>query len=169
MITGKQIIAAALTHEFVLLKLGRALLDDLVTPNPFDRRIVKQAIAVEGRLHRVPSAHDWALWLDTLDAGWSRDHAKADLDRLLGTDTSEYTPEQVVEAARKVLLDGVAQVARARLNEQPQVTREFFQELAQRIETLHSLVTVGRPTLFPTLGDLFREHRAAQARHKVEA
>jgi hypothetical protein len=166
MITLETVLAVSLSNPTVMAELGDALKDDLVTSNPFQRRIVQFASEFLAERRKLPSDGDYSVWLETLPEGNIRDGSREALGRLLAVNTSSYDPAYFAEVAIEQLRRGAAQVARARLNETTILEPEAFDVLARKIDSLTRRAD-GRGTLFPTLGQLLDPPTGAE--EEVEA
>jgi len=157
-LTVEQVVAMAIRHENVMRELGGALTSDLVLPNPFLKRISEQANDFMRRFGKLPSGDDWTLWLETLEQGMIRDGSKEALGRLLMADISGYQPDYFAEVALEQMKRGAAQVAKARMNELPDVEPGVFAAMAEKIQAI-GLAPASHESGFPTLGQIHRQAR----------
>ncbi len=133
MITLEQVVSFALKDPTVMDQLGEALRNDLVVANPHYRRIAEFADSFLLEKRKLPGYGDWEMWLESLDKGMIRDATKEALGRLLATDISGHDPGFFCSQAIEHLQRGAAQVARARLNELPDVEPLVFAALAEKL------------------------------------
>src|SRR6185436_18281298 len=98
-------------------QLGEALRNDLVVANPFQRRIAEFADTFLQERRKLPATGDWQMWIESLEAGMTREGTTEALGRLMATSTSGYDPEFFAKQAMEHLKRGAAMVARARLME----------------------------------------------------
>lgn len=138
MITLEHIVAMAIQDRTVLDQLGEALRSDLVLANPFYRRITVFADDFLLQHRKLPASGDWELWLESLDAGMTRDGTREALGRLLATNLSSFTPAYFAPQALEQLQKAATQVARARLNELPEVPMGAFVTLAEQLEKIQT-------------------------------
>lgn len=136
-------VAMALRHPLVMENLGEALRSDIVVPNPFYRRVVEFADQFLLERRKLPGDGDWNVWLDSLDAGMVRDGTKEALGRIWGASTDGHDPGFFSEAVIGDLQKVAAQVARARLNEMPQVEPESLTAMAEKVAQVKSGALTG--------------------------
>lgn len=119
-------------------QLGEALKSDVVTANPFYRSICTFADDFLLKKRKLPQDGDWQVWLGTLAEGMLRDGTKEALGRLLAADTAGYDPEFFSEHVIGDLQSAAAQVARARLNEIPQLAPETLVAMAEKVSAIRN-------------------------------
>jgi hypothetical protein len=134
MITLEHVVSFAIRDRLMMDQLGEALQNDLVVVNPFYRRIVEFADEFTLEHRKLPASGDWEVWLESLPAGMTRDGTREALGRLLALDLSMFTPAYFATEALEQLRRAAAQVARARLNELPDLPPETFMRLAEQVE-----------------------------------
>lgn len=136
MITLDTVVAFAVRDATVMDQLGQALRSDLVLANPFYRQIVEFADEFLLQRRKLPGAGDWEMWLEGLQEGMQRDGCREALGRLSMVNLSGYDAAYFSQQALEHLQQGAAQVARARMNELPQVTPEVFTTLAEKLVSI---------------------------------
>lgn len=126
-------IAFAIRDSVVMDHLGEALQSDIVTSNPYQRRIVEFADKFLVERRKLPGDGDWQAWLLSLDEGPLRDGTRETLGRLWAIDTSGFDPsffsERMVEELQKV----ATHVAKARINSLPDLDPVAFQAIAEKV------------------------------------
>jgi Mrp family chromosome partitioning ATPase len=143
MITLETVLAFAIRDVSIMDKLGEALRSDLVTANPYHRRVIEFADEFLLARRKLPSEGDYSVWLETLPEGGIRDGSREALGRLLAIDVSSYDPAFFSEAAIVQLRRGAAQVARARLNEAPIIEPEMLEEMARKMDAIQEAGLAG--------------------------
>lgn len=138
MITLETAIAFALRDPVVMDQLGEALRADIVTANPFYRRIVEFADDFLLKKRKPPASGDWEVWLSTLEAGMLREGTKEALGRLLATSTSEFDAEYFATNVIEDLQRAATQIARARLNEIPVLEPGTLVQVAEKVAAVKS-------------------------------
>lgn len=133
MITPETVIACAIRQPVVMDQLGEALRSDIVTANPFYREIVAFADSFLMQKRKLPGDGDWDVWLASLESGMLRDGTKEALGRIQSVDTSGYDPSFFGEHVIKDLQRAAAQVARARINENPSIEPEALIAIAEKV------------------------------------
>ncbi len=136
MITPETVIAAAIKSPLVMDQLGEALRSDLVTANPFFRRIAEFADDFLSQRRKLPSTGDYEVWLLSLEEGMLRDGTKEALGRLLAIDISGYDPSFFAGQIIDDLQRAAAQTARARLNASPAADPAALAALAEKVASI---------------------------------
>lgn len=173
-------LALALRDATVLDQLGEALRSDLVTPNPYHRRVAEFADEFLLHYRKLPGDGDWEMWLSTLDEGLIRDGTKETLQRIWALDVSGFDPQYFASQALPQLHQAAVTVARARLNEVPIVAPDAIAKLAEELDRIQvgavqglarlddidtwsrpvredALLATGYPTLDRTIGGWGKE------------
>lgn len=136
MITIDHVVAFALRDRGILDQLGEALRSDLVLANPFYRRLAIFADDFYLKHHKLPASGDWELWLDSLHKGMEQDGTKEALGYLQALDLSAFTPGFFGPEALKQIQTAAVQVARARLNDIPNLPLDAFTTLADELNKI---------------------------------
>lgn len=138
MVTIETVVSFAIRDRTVMNQLNGTLKNDLVIANPFYRRLVTFADDFLDKEKDLPQGGDWELWIDSLDAGMTRDGTREALQRLLAVDLTTYKPEFFASEAHEQLKLAAANVARARMNEVKELKPETIIALAEQIQAIGS-------------------------------
>lgn len=138
MITLETVVGFALRSPIVMDQVGEALRSDIVTANPFYRRIVEFAEDFLLLKRKLPGHGDWETWLGSLEAGMLRDGAKEALGRLLNVDISGHDAEFFASNVIVDLQRAATQIARARLNENPALEPATLIAMAEKVASIRS-------------------------------
>lgn len=138
MITLETVVGFAIRNPVVMDQLGEALRSDIVTANPFYRRIVEFADDFLMQKHSLPGHGDWETWLNSLEAGMLRDGTKEALGRVMSVDVSGHNPEFFAENVIEDLQQVAVQIARARMNETPALEPSTLITLAEKVSSIRS-------------------------------
>ena len=136
MVTIETVVSFAIRDRTVMNQLNETLKSDLAIANPFYRRLVTFADDFLDKEKDLPQAGDWELWIDALDAGMTRDGTREALQRLLAMDLTTYKPESFASLAHEQLKLAAAGVARARMNELPELKPETLIRLAEQVQAI---------------------------------
>lgn len=142
-ISIEQVLAFALRDRAVLDHLGDALRADLVLANPHYRRVAEFADGFLIERGKLPGSGDWSVWLEELPGGVIRDGTREALGRVLATPVPDADPVFFASHVITHLQQTAVMVARARLNEMPQITPEAFASLAEQVSAVRSSTVDG--------------------------
>lgn len=173
MITPETVVAFAIQDQVVMDQLGEALRSDLVTANPYYRRIVEFADTFLAERRKLPGVGDWETWLNSLEEGMQQSGTKEALGRLLATNIAGFDASFFGESVIIDLQRVAASSARARMNEMPTVEPATIALLAEKVASIQGSGLKGlarlsdinvwaqpireeelTPTGFPTLNSL---------------
>lgn len=137
MVSLKKVLAAAMQHEEVALRLKEALSAPIAVDNEYDRAIAQFLGEHLDKYGELPQENDYKDWINHRVSEGRRAALRKALSRLLSTDVNR-TPEHFAEIAMGVIQKTASENVASHIRGTPpdEITKEFLREMTEMVERL---------------------------------